>query len=245
MGIVSRFADIMAANINELLDRAEDPEKMAKQYLREAMDDLADVKKETASVMAEEKRCQRNHEEAAAKVKKYEGLARQAVAAGNDNDARVFLAEKNKAAQAAQTAQLAYDAAKKNADKMRQLYTKLSNDVSELQGRLKNVQAMAAVADAQKTVARMASKDYASGIGKFDQMEERIRSQLDESTAAMELSDAPANEADALAAKYAGGGAGVDADLAALKAEMGMAPADASVEDELAALKESINAKAE
>ena len=48
------------------------------------------------------------------------------------------------------------------------------------------------------------------------------------------------NEADALAAKYAGGGAGVDADLAALKAEMGMAPADTDVEDELAALKADI-----
>lgn len=240
MGIISRFADIMSANINDLLDRAEDPKKMAAQYLREATNDLAEVKKETASVMAEEKRCLRNYEEDAARVKKYENLARQAVAAGNDNDARVFLTEKNKAAQTAATSKMAYEAAKKNADKMRQLYTKLSNDVSELQSRLKNVQAMAAVADAQKTVARMTSKDYASGIGKFDKMEARIQAQLDESTAAMELSEAPTNEADELAAKYAGGGADVDADLAALKAEMGMAPTDASVEDELTALKESV-----
>ena len=105
---------------------------------------------------------------------------------------------------------------------------------------LPGLQAMAAVADAQKTVARMTSKDYASGIGKFDKMEARIQAQLDESTAAMELSEAPTNEADELAAKYAGGGADVDADLAALKAEMGMAPTDASVEDELTALKESV-----
>ncbi len=240
MGIFARFADIMSANINDLLDRAENPEKMAKQYLRQAMEDLADVKKETASIMAEEKRCKRNYDEAAAKVKHYEDLARKAVAAGNDDDARVFLAEKSKAAQTANTAQTAYDAAKANAAKMRQLYDKLSNDVASLQSRLKNVQAMAAVADAQKTVSRMTSKDYGSGIGKFDQMEERIRAQLDESTAAMELSEAPVNEADALAAKYAGGGAGVDADLAALKAEMGMAPADTDVEDELAALKADI-----
>ena len=159
MGIFARFADIMSANINDLLDRAENPEKMAKQYLRQAMEDLADVKKETASIMAEEKRCKRNYDEAAAKVKHYEDLARKAVAAGNDDDARVFLAEKSKAAQTANTAQTAYDAAKANAAKMRQLYDKLSNDVASLQSRLKNVQAMAAVADAQKTVSRMTSKD--------------------------------------------------------------------------------------
>ena len=240
MGIFTRFTDIMSANINDLLDRAEDPKKMANQYLRQATKDLADVKKETASIMAEEKRCKRNYDEAAAKVQHYVDLARQAVAAGNDDDARVFLAEKNKAAQVETTALAAYNAAKDNAEKMRQLYTKLSNDVASLQSRLKNMQAMAAVADAQKNVSRMTSKDYGSGIGKFDQMEERIRAQLDESSAAMELSEAPVNEADALAAKYAGGGADVDADLAALKAEMGMAPADTDVEDELTALKADI-----
>ena len=44
MGILSRFKDIVSANINELLDKAEDPEKMAKQYLRKSMEDLAEVK---------------------------------------------------------------------------------------------------------------------------------------------------------------------------------------------------------
>lgn len=222
MGIFSRFADIMASNINDLLDRAENPEKMAKQYLRQAMEDLAEVKKETASIMAEEKRCKRNLDKAQADVNKYMDLARKAVTAGNDADATVFLAEKNKAAQVLATAQTAYSAAKANADKMQQLHAKLTEDVSSLQSRLKNVQAMSAVADAQKTVARMTSKDYSGGLGKFDAMEERVRAELDESAAAMELSAAPVNEADALAEKYAGGSTGVDAELAALKAEMGL-----------------------
>ena len=59
MGILSRFTDIISANINELLDRAENPEKMIDQYLRNAMENLAEVKKETAAVMAEETRCKR------------------------------------------------------------------------------------------------------------------------------------------------------------------------------------------
>ncbi|MDE5872916.1 MAG: PspA/IM30 family protein, partial [Lachnospiraceae bacterium] len=47
MGIISRFKDIMAANINALLDKAEDPEKMIDQTMRNLTKDLAAVKEET------------------------------------------------------------------------------------------------------------------------------------------------------------------------------------------------------
>lgn len=53
MGIISRFKDIMSANINALLDKMEDPEKMVDQYLRNLESDLGKVKQETASVMAD------------------------------------------------------------------------------------------------------------------------------------------------------------------------------------------------
>ena len=59
MGILDRFTDIIKANINDLLDKAEDPAKMIDQYMRELTDNLADVKKETAAVMAEEARVAR------------------------------------------------------------------------------------------------------------------------------------------------------------------------------------------
>ena len=63
MGIIQRFTDIMSANINALLDRAEDPAKMIDQYLRNLQEDLANVKEETATVMAEEKRAARELDE--------------------------------------------------------------------------------------------------------------------------------------------------------------------------------------
>ena len=63
MGVIQRFADIMSANINALLDKAEDPSKMIDQYLRNLQKDLENVKEETASVMAEEKRCERELKE--------------------------------------------------------------------------------------------------------------------------------------------------------------------------------------
>ena len=55
MGILKRFKDIMSSNINALLDKAEDPEKMIDQYLRDLQEDLRKVKSETATVMADRK----------------------------------------------------------------------------------------------------------------------------------------------------------------------------------------------
>ena len=54
MGILDRFTSIVKANINELLDKAEDPEKMVDQYLREMTESLAEVREATAGVLAEE-----------------------------------------------------------------------------------------------------------------------------------------------------------------------------------------------
>ena len=95
MGIISRFKDIMSANINALLDKAENPEKMIDQYLRNLQDDLGKVKAETASVMAEETRCKRALDECNAEIAKFQNYAVKAVEAGNDDDARQFLTKKN------------------------------------------------------------------------------------------------------------------------------------------------------
>ena len=61
MGILKRFKDIMSSNINALLDKAEDPEKMIDQYLRDLQEDLRKVKSETArdSLMSVTQRSQR------------------------------------------------------------------------------------------------------------------------------------------------------------------------------------------
>ena len=94
MGMLDRFADIIKANVNDLLDRAEDPAKMVDQYLRDLAESLAEVKEETAGVMAEEARTARMVSENNKEVEKYDGLARRALQAGNEGDARTFLAKK-------------------------------------------------------------------------------------------------------------------------------------------------------
>src|SRR5690625_2084265 len=94
MSILSRFQDIISSNINAIFDRMEDPEKMIDQYLRNMLNDLAEVKKNTASVMAEESRAKRLVDDNEAEVNKYHEFAKKAISAGNDDDARVFLNKK-------------------------------------------------------------------------------------------------------------------------------------------------------
>ena len=76
MGILDRFTSIVKANINELLDKAEDPEKMVDQYLREMTESLAEVREATAGVMAEEKRCKKLLDENREETEKYEELGK-------------------------------------------------------------------------------------------------------------------------------------------------------------------------
>ena len=94
MGIIQRFKDIMEANINALLDRAEDPSKMIDQYMRNLQKDLEEVKAETASVMAEEKRARRALDQCNEEIGRLQMYAEKAVAAGNDQDAKQFLVQK-------------------------------------------------------------------------------------------------------------------------------------------------------
>lgn len=223
MGILSRFGDIISSNINDLLDKCENPEKMARQYLRQAMEDLADVKKETAGIMAEERRCKDLYEKAAAKVSEYDIASRNALKSGEEDAARKLLTKKAELQAQADAANTTYQAAAANAKKMREMYTKLSGDVSTLQTRLKNVEAMTAVAGAQKTVNKFASKDAGQALSKFDRMEEKAKAALYAAEAEAELSETPVDEASELAAKYgAPGGGDVDDELAKLKAEMGL-----------------------
>ena len=129
MAILERFGDIIKANINDLLDKCEDPAKMIDQYLRDLTESLAEVKKETAGVMAEETRAKRMLDENAAEIEKYDGLARKALTAGNEGDAKVFLSKKQSLVEKSASLQATYDAAHANAQKMRQMHDKLVSDI--------------------------------------------------------------------------------------------------------------------
>lgn len=228
MGIISRFKDIMSANINALLDKAEDPEKMIDQYLRDMESDLGKVKAETAAVMAEETRCKRQLDECTAEMNKYQQYAEKAVLAGNDEDAKQFLAKKAQLATQQANLQQAYDVASANAAKMRQMHDKLCKDIAELNSRKDSIKAKIAAAKTQEKINKLgASVEGVKGsMSAFDRMEAKADNMLDKANAMADLnSSAEDNSLDDLTAKYDSTSASapaVDDELAALKAKMGM-----------------------
>lgn len=226
MGILDRFTTIVKANINELLEKAEDPAKMVDQYLVDLTESLAEVKRETAGVMAEEARTKRAADANAEEVSRMEDLAKKALQAGNEGDARVFLAKKQKLETTGAELTKAADAAKANADKMRQIHDKLVSDIEDLKSRRETIKAKMAVAKTQEKVAGFTSgADKAeNAIEAFNRMEEKADRMLDTADAMAELSTEPVDDAETLAEKYSGAAnsAAVDDELARLKAEMGL-----------------------
>ena len=226
MGILSRFTDIISANINALLDKAEDPAKMVDQYLRKMSDDLAEVKRETAGVMAEESRTKRLMDENSKEVAKYEDLAKKALLAGNEDDARVFLTKKQEFEDLGASLGTAYAAAHENAVKMRQLHDKLVKDINTLNSRRQAIKAKVAVAKTQERITKLgASADKIEGSkGAFQRMEAKADKMLDEANAMAELDSQPVDEAQALEEKYktADVNASVEDELAAMKKKLGL-----------------------
>ena len=225
MSMLSRFADILAANINALLDKAEDPAKMIDEYLIKARRDLADVKQETAAVMAEETRAKRMLDENKAEIAKYQGLAIQALQAGNEGDAKIFLAKKQNLETVGASLETAYAVAHENATKMRQLHDKLTADIAQLEAKKQTIKAKVSIANTQETVNKYTgtADKFDKVMGEFEKMEQKADKMLDIANAKAELEAEPIDEAAAIEAKYqAGMTASVDDELARLKEELGL-----------------------
>ena len=226
MGIISRFKDIMASNINAMLDKCEDPEKMIDQYLRNLESDLGKVKAETAAVMADEKRAKRELDECNQEVEKMQKYAEKALMAGNEADARSFLEQKQTLVNKQASLTQAYDLAKSNADKMRQMHDKLVGDINELNAKRDAIKAKVKVAKAQERINKIGSsiEGASASMSAFDRMEAKADRMLDEANAMAELNQsATESNIDDLAKKYdTEKAAAVDDELAALKAKMGL-----------------------
>ncbi|SHL05597.1 phage shock protein A (PspA) family protein [Anaerocolumna jejuensis DSM 15929] len=223
MGILTRFKDIMSSNINALLDKAEDPEKMIDQCLRNLTSDLGKVKAETAAIMAEEQRAKRVLDDCKEEITKMQAYAVKALEAGSEDDARKFLEQKASLTSKLNGLQEAYDLSHTNAVHMREMHDKLVSDINELESRKDMIKGKLAVAKTQERMNKMTSS-FASAndsIASFAKYEEMADKALDKANAMAELnSSGPDRTIKDLTQKYS---------------------QDAGVEDELAALKASLN----
>lgn len=225
MAILERFGDIIKANINTIIDKMEDPAKMIDQYLRDMIEDFAEVKQSTAGVMAEETRTKRKLDENQSEVAKYSEYAKKALTAGNEGDARTFITKKQELENLGASLMTIYASAHENALKMRQMHDKLASDIETLKSRREMIKAKVAVAKTQETLNEAATSiSTAQGaMSAFNRMEDKASKMLDEANAMAELNTESIDNAKALEEKYAAKGtASVEDELAKLKNELGM-----------------------
>ena len=175
MGIFTRFRDIVGSNINSMLDRAEDPEKLIKLMIQEMEDTLIELKSACAGVMAESKKVERRLQAQEKRVDYWEDKANLAVNKGRDNLAREALLEKRRHSQRVES--LANELSEHEA-----LLGQYREDIRQLEEKLKNarekerilVQRHIHAARKIRSQEEIRRIDSADAIFKFEEMEHRI-----------------------------------------------------------------------
>lgn len=226
MGIFDRFSEIMKSNINALLDKCEDPSKMIDQTMRNLRENLAEVKKETAAVIANESRNKRALDECKSDIEKMTLAAQNALKANEVEDAKKLIAKKQQLESQLVNLEMNYNTSHENAEKMRQMHDKLVLDINELESRRDQIKATVANAKAQQAVNEaIAGTNAASSIDAFNRYEQEAQRMLDKANAEASLvKSTEDNDADILASKYASEAvsSSVDNEIAKMKTELGL-----------------------
>ena len=221
---LARIPKILEANINAMLDKLEDPSKMIDQLLIDYKKDLADVKRDTAAVMADVKMAEKKLQECDADIARKQKAAENALKAGNEADARTLLAAKQTMEVTRESLLQNLAVAQKNADMMQEGYNRLVRNIEELESRKDAAKAKIAMAKAQERINKTAAKANSTiNMDSFSRYEEKAERMLAEADANAEL-DSTAISTESLTDKYASSAdsASVDDELAALKAKLGM-----------------------
>lgn len=134
MGVFSRLSDIVNSNLNAMLDRAEDPEKIVRLIIQEMEDTLVEVRANAARALADRKEVARKKEDFAGRANEWESKAELAIAKGRDDLARGAIAAKRKAEEM-------IGLLDKELAVIDQAVEKTNDDLSKLQSKLKEARA--------------------------------------------------------------------------------------------------------
>ena len=131
MAIFNRIGTLLKSNVNDLINKAEDPEKMLNQMLIDMQQQLVDAKKQVAVAIADEKRLRKQYENERKLAVEWEKKAMLAVKAGNDGLAKQALARKTEHEKTAVGYEQQWQAQKAAVDQLKGALQGLNNKIQE------------------------------------------------------------------------------------------------------------------
>ena len=232
MGLFSRLGSLIKSNLNDLISKAEDPEKMLNQVLVDMKTQLVEAKKQVAVAIGDEKRLKKQWDEQLAQGKDWERKAMLAVQAGDDELAKEALTRAKEHEELSGQFEQQWVHQKDAVDKLKTQLRILNNKIEEAKRKRNILIARQKRAEAQKTIQNtMAGLSDTSAFDTFDRMAEKIEAIEAEAEANTELAgelqgDSLTQRFKALEAKKTP----ADLALAELKAKMGLLPAASTSE---------------
>lgn len=190
MGIFDRFATMLKSNINELISRAENPEKMLNQLITDMRGQLDKARQQVAQAIADEKKLEADAAAMKKQAADWERRAMLAVQEGRDDLAKQALMRYNEALQGAQALHETWVKSKQETEALKHSLRQLNDKIEEAK-RKKNI----LIARARRAEAQQRIQDTLSGMGdksafeSFERMQERIESNERKAIAAAELQE--------------------------------------------------------
>ena len=225
MGVFSRLAQLIKSNLNDLISKSEDPEKMLNQVVLDMNNQLVEAKKQVAASIADEKRLAKQYEQEMAHAAEWERRAMMALRAGNEELAKEALARKKEHDQLAETFKDQWTKQKNAVDQLKKALRMLNDKIEEAKRKKNVLVARKKRAEAQKAIQEtMSGLQNASAFETFERMSTKIDQIEAEAEATTELAEQYSG--DTLQHKFAEMevNAGAEDDLAALKRKMGVLP---------------------
>ena len=219
MGVFQRLSDLLKANVNDLIDRAEDPEKMVKQIIIDMQKELSKSTQAYGKAKASERHAEKQYQAAVQTSADWERKAKAALAAGDQELAKKALAKKVKSDENVASYKEMYETISTQTEAIGDQVEVLKAKLEEAKSRQAMLIARSKMADTQKTLAKnVGGFDASSSLEKFDRMEEKIIRKEAEADAFTEIAGAKDDTEDEFAKIETD--SKVDAELQRLMAEM-------------------------
>lgn len=218
MGIFSRIADIFKSNVNDAIDKAENPEKMLRQMVLEMEESVNKATLSVGQAIANERSLERKHKKALADSAEWQNKAKRALEAGNEELAMKALERKQISDKNAADLGPVLEQASQTTAKLREQLNQLKSKLEEAKSRQSTLIARSQAAKAQKQLSKSGAGLGSDAFSKFDRMEEKIERTEAEAEAFGELDES--SDLDAEFKKLEGGSAADE--LERMKKEMGL-----------------------